>query len=61
MPAAVAAACAVAGQVRLGQDEETGAGVEIAILAVRHSFGMDGGNARVISFVSHTPDARTLR
>ena len=51
MPAAVAAASTVADEVILGQDEQTGGRVEIAVLAVRHRFGMDGGNARVISIV----------
>ena len=61
MPAAAAAASAVAQQVILSQDEKTGGRVEVAVLAVRHRFGMDGGNARVIGIVVHTCDARRLR
>jgi hypothetical protein len=51
VPAAVAATEATTGEVTRGQDEKTGSGIEIAVLAVRHRFGMDGGNVRVISGV----------
>ncbi len=51
VPAAVATAEAAAFQEARGQDEKAGGRVEIAVLAVRHSFGMDGGDARVINGV----------
>ena len=43
VPAAVAAAVAAAGEEGRGEDEKAGAWVEIAVLAVRHRFGMDVG------------------
>ncbi len=54
MPAAVAAAVATAGEEVGGQNEKTGAGIEVAIVAVRHSFGVDGGNARAVGIGNHT-------
>src|SRR5450432_2263168 len=60
VPTAVAAAVAAAAEEVRSQDEETGAGVEVAVVAVRHRFGMDGGNARAIAIVVHAFDARPL-
>lgn len=61
MPAAVAAAKATTFQEVGRENEKTGTWIEIAIVAVRHRFGMDGGNARVVNIVGHTCDARRLR
>ena len=53
MPAAVAAAVAAAGEEGGGQDEKAGAWIEVAVLAVRHRFGMDVGETRAVGIVVH--------
>ena len=53
MSAAVATAVTAAGEEGRGQDEETGAWVKIAVLAVRHRFGMDVGETRAVGIVVH--------